>query len=103
MTKNYKLLYTPEAIEHIKHIAEWYNEQSNGLGTRFKNNLKTALTDILKKPLSHSCRYDDVRFAIPKKFPYAAHYTIDENNKTIIIHAIFAFKEDPDKWGKEIQ
>ncbi len=93
MIKKYKLLYTPEAIEHIRHIAAWYNEQSKGLGSRFKNNLKTALTNIKKEPFSHSCRYDDVRFAIPQKFPYAAHYTIDDNSKTIIIHAILLLKK----------
>jgi len=98
MSKIYQLLFTPEAIGHIKHISEWYNNQKKGLGARFKSNLKNVLADVKKNPFYHSFRYDDVRFAIPDKFPYAAHYTIKEN--IIIVHAVFAFKENPDKWGK---
>ena len=41
--KNFKLSFTPAATAHIIQIAAWYNEQSKGLGTRFKNNLKNEV------------------------------------------------------------
>lgn len=98
--KKYKLVFMPAATEHIRDIATWYNEQKKGLGKRFKDHLKTVLAEVKKNPFTRSFRYDDVRFAVVRKFPYAAHYTIDEATGTIIIHAVFAFKEDPDKWIK---
>lgn len=92
----YKIAFTQGAAHHIAHIAAWYNQQSPGLGKRFLDNLKKELAAIKKNPYNRSLRYDDVRFAVVKKFPYAAHYTIEENS--IIIHAVFGFKEDPAKW-----
>ena len=98
--RNFKLSFTPAATAHIIQITAWYNEQSKGLGTRFKNNLKNELAEIKKKPFTRSFRYDTVRFAVVKKFPYAAHYTVDDDNGVIVIHAVFGFKEDPEKWRK---
>ncbi|MEQ1675817.1 MAG: hypothetical protein ABL876_03880 [Chitinophagaceae bacterium] len=98
--KNFKLSFTPAATAHIIQIAAWYNEQNKGLGSRFKSNLKTELAEIKKNPFTRSFRYDSVRFAVVKKFPYAAHYTVDEANNFIVIHAVFGFKEDPEKWRK---
>lgn len=92
--------FTPAATAHIIQIAVWYNEQSKGLGTRFKTNMKNELAEIKKNPYTRSFRYDTVRFAVVKKFPYAAHYTVDEDNNAIVIHAVFGFKEDPEKWKK---
>ncbi|MBX3256103.1 MAG: hypothetical protein KF862_18345 [Chitinophagaceae bacterium] len=95
----YKVAYTRAAIEHIKNIADWYNRQQKGLGTRFKTALKAEIKIIQKGPFSRSFRYDGVRFAVVKKFPYAAHYTVTEEKKQIIIHAVFAFSENPKKWN----
>ena len=100
--RSYKLSFTPAATGHVKEISLWYNKQLKGLGKRFKDNLKTELAEIKKNPFSRSYRYDEVRYAVVKKFPYAAHYTVDEETGIIIIHAVFGFKEDPDKWVKEI-
>lgn len=97
--KTYRLFKTTAAIEHIKDITTWYNKEKKGLGKRFKDNLKAELQQVKKNPFARATRYDDIRFAIPDKFPYAAHYTIEEN--TIIIHAVFAFKQDPEEnWIK---
>jgi plasmid stabilization system protein ParE len=100
--RSYKLSFTPAATDHVKDIALWYNKQLKGLGKRFKDNLKTELTQIKKNPFSRSFRYDEVRYAVVKKFPYAAHYTVDDETSIITIHAVFGFKEDPDKWVEEI-
>lgn len=99
--KKYALLFTPEAIEEIRHIAEWYNEQQKGLGKRFKTQLKKELDKLKQNPFSRSVRYDDVRFAVTEVFPYAAHYIIDEAAHTIIIQAVLAFPQDPESnWKK---
>lgn len=100
--RSFKLSFTPAAISHVKEISRWYNKQLKGLGKRFKDNLKSELAEVKKNPFSRSFRYDEIRYAVVKKFPYAAHYTIDEDTSIIIIHAVFGFKEDPDKWVKEI-
>ena len=80
----------------IRKITLWYNADSKGLGERFKKELKIELQKTKLNPTFASFRYDEIRYAIPLKFPYAAHYSIQEN--VVIIHAVFAFKENPEKW-----
>ncbi len=59
-----------------------------------------SLTEVGKNPLARVIRYDGIRFAVPKKFPYAAHYIVDEAAKIVIIQAVFGFAENPEKWVK---
>jgi hypothetical protein len=71
----YKVRYAPEALEEIKAVKA--------------------------RPLSRSFRYDDVRFAVVDRFPYAAHYTVDQTAKVIKIQAILAFaQDDKTNWEK---
>lgn len=90
----FKLAFSPESLSEIERIVSFYNDASIGLGERFKKNLLTELTSIKRNPFTRSYRYDDVRFAVVKKFPYAAHYTIDEKNKIIKIQGVFGFSQD---------
>ena len=58
---------------------------------------KTCLLNLLlfkQNPFTRSFRYDNVRFAVVKKFPYAAHYTIDEENHIIKIQGVLGFSQD---------
>ncbi|MEO5650854.1 MAG: type II toxin-antitoxin system RelE/ParE family toxin [Ginsengibacter sp.] len=92
----FKVAYSPESLLEIKRIVEWYNDISNGLGDRFKKNILAEIAAIKRNPFTRSFRYDEVRFAVIKKFPYAAHYTIDEANNLIKIQAVLGFAQDSD-------
>lgn len=83
-------------MDHIRRIAHWYNSKNKRLGNRFTKELKAALAEVKKQPTFPSFRYDEVRYAIPRNFPYAAHYTIE--GSTIVVHAVFGFSENPEKW-----
>jgi hypothetical protein len=81
----FKLVFSPESLKEIERIIIFYNDASTGLGTRFKKTLLVEFAAIKQNPFTRSFRYDNVRFAVVKKFPYAAHYTIDEENLIIKI------------------
>lgn len=98
----YNISYTPESIQQIRHIIYWYESINKELGKRFKTNLKIAIDNLHKNPFTASFRYDEVRYAVVNKFPYAAHYTVNTNNQ-IIIHAVFAFQENPEKWLRDLE
>ena len=91
---SYKLFYSNEALQEIRLIVQWYNEISPGLGDRFKKNLLAEIAKIKKAPQTRSFRYNEVRLAVVRLFPYAAHYTIDENNLLIKIQAVLGFSQD---------
>lgn len=88
--------YAPEALQEIQHAVDYYNKLSSGLGGSFKQNLLVAIKAAKLNPTYNSFRYDDVRFAVVKKFPYAAHYTIDHDNNIVKIQAVLAFSRNPD-------
>jgi plasmid stabilization system protein ParE len=88
--------FAPEALEEIQHAFGYYNTISPKLGNRFKRNLLLEIKSLKHHPTYNSFRYDEVRFAVVKKFPYAAHYTIDHLNKIVKIKAVLSFSQDPD-------
>lgn len=88
--------YAPEALQEIQHAVDYYNRVSDGLGRSFKQNLLNTIKATKKNPTYNSFRYDDVRFAVVKKFPYAVHYTIDQKNHILKIQALLAFSQNPD-------
>jgi hypothetical protein len=97
----YKVVYAPEALNEIKEVVDYYNSKSKGLGTRFKANLLAEIKAVKARPLSRSFRYEEVRFAVVEKFPYSAHYTVDQTAKVIKIQAILAFaQDDKTNWEK---
>lgn len=96
MPSKYTIRFAPESLDEIKQVVDYYNHLSYGLGNRFKQNFVVAVKKLKTNPAHSSIRYDEVRFAVIKKFPYAAHYTIDEENKIVKIQALLAFKRNPD-------
>jgi len=84
--------YAPEALEEIQNNVSYYNHLLPGLGNRFKQNLLAAITLLKTNLIYNSFRYDKVRFTVVKKFPVAAHYTVDDN--IIKIQAVLAFKQN---------
>jgi len=99
MILKFNIAYTPESLQEIIHIVEWYNNASKGLGSRFRKNLLAEIAAIKQNPLTRSFRYDNVRFAVVNKFPYAAHYTVDEQTGLIIIQAVLGFSQnDKENW-----
>ena len=87
---------TPKSPDEIKQAVYYYNELSYGLGKRFKENFIDAVKKLKTNPAYASIRYDAVRFAVIKKFPYSVYYTIDEKKKIVKIQAVLAFKQNPD-------
>lgn len=61
----YKLKIDEEALQDIQKVTDWYNEQLQGLGTRFQKQVKTQI-NALKKML----------FCIPNVMQMYAVYSL---------------------------
>lgn len=94
----YKSIILPLAKEDIKDAAHWYNKQKLGLGKKFTTHVRKKVRFISENPEHIAIRYNTTRTALVDTFPYMIHFSIDEENKTVIISAIFATKDDPKKW-----
>ncbi len=87
----------PEAKFDIQEGIDWYNEKEAGLGRSFHSAVKAHLKKLTADP-DFQVRYDDTRCLLLKKFPYMIHFTIEEKNMRVIIHAVFNTARDPKIW-----
>lgn len=94
----YKTLILFLAKEDIREAAKWYNKQQNGLGKRFTTEVRNKVDYIRQNPKMSGIRYMNVRTVVLNHFPFMIHYTIDENDKAIIIAAILHTSRDPRIW-----
>ena len=88
------------AKEDIREAANWYEERQTGLGKRFTGQVREKVSFIKKTPKACSIRYNNVRTTVLNAFPFMIHYTIDENNKIVIISAVLHTSRTPEIWEK---
>ena len=95
--KRYKLLFFPKALSDLEEARSWYNLhlQQKGLGKRLITDVKSVISSIKQNPYFASVKFENLRTAACKTFPYAIHYEIDEVNNIISIVSIFHFSRRP--------
>lgn len=97
MTK-YTLEILPLAEEELAHAANWYEEQRQGLGSRFVLAVEAKFEAIRRTPMLFSVVHKNVRRARIKGFPYGIFFEFDDSR--IIIAAIYHARRDPIKMLK---
>ncbi len=91
-----KIFFIDEASDEFRDAVEYYNEQRQGLGFEFANEVKATLSRIGIYPVTWPELESGIRKCIIKRFPYALIYTIEDD--LIIILAIMHMKRKPDYW-----
>lgn len=96
-----KVIFINKASEELHDVVRYYNNERQGLGFEFANEVKATLSRICFYPETWLEIDPGIRKCIVKRFPYALLY-IYENSQIIII-AIMHMKRKPDYWKKRIQ
>ena len=94
MRKKYELIFKPEAELEINESFNYYEDQLEGLGERFLNELDKVINSILKTPNGFQKFYNYRQIPLDI-FPFVLIYEID--NKSLIIYAVFKTPQDPKK------
>lgn len=90
---------TPKALEDLQQAIDYYNEQLQGMGIRFEDNVNDTFGKIQKMPEAASFAYDTVRYKIVEDFPFIITY--EELETSIAILRIFNTHQDDDKMLKK--
>ncbi len=93
----YEVVIDPRAVQDIQDAIDYYDEQQDGLGRKFENQLNKHVLTLEENPF-FNIRYDVVYCLPLKKFPYMVHFTLDEKNKRVTVRAVFHTSIDPEKW-----
>jgi len=87
----------PEAYEDIQEGFDWYNEQQAGSGKKFHAAVNASFDKLQKNPF-YQIRYDNVRCLPLQKYPYMIHFTVNETNTLVLVHAVMKTFRDPKNW-----
>ena len=98
----YKIQIEPEVQLDIQDAAAWYNSQQKGLGRRFYSEVKKHFKHLTTNPF-FQIRYENVRCLPVKKFPYMIHFSVNETDKIIKVHAVTGTSRNPDIWENRIK
>lgn len=93
--KKFRFIYSPLALQDIEEAKDYYEKIQNGLGRKFVSRLQSTVLAIKRNPYFSSIRYDDIRCAQIKRFPYLIHYHINENEFIVIIVAVYSTHREP--------
>lgn len=99
MTK-FRIVIETRAFEDIQDAILYYNQQQPGLGKHFLNAVNNLFSILNEHPF-YQIRYDDVRCLPIKKFPYMAHFTVDEAQFIVKVYALVNTHRNPDKFWKK--
>ena len=93
-----KVVSTSPTQHDISQAVEWYISISKPLAKSFLTELRNCQTYIQKHPKKIEIKYQNVRVAYLKTFPYEIHFQLNENE--ILILPVYHTLENPNKWDK---
>lgn len=68
--RQYSWELTTSALNDIEEAVDFYNKHSFGLGNKFLIELDNTIKKIARNPFAFSIKYDEVRWAALKRFPF---------------------------------
>lgn len=91
----FKVVILKRANLEIEEAYLYYESIQDGLGLKFIYDYENHLDTLYKNPYFEK-RYDIIRMLPLKKFPYSIHFSVDEINKIVTVHAIILEYQNPD-------
>ncbi|MCA9422996.1 MAG: type II toxin-antitoxin system RelE/ParE family toxin [Nitrospira sp.] len=85
-----------EVEEDLADAAAWYEEQRQGLGHEFLDEILTMLWRIADTPLVYPSVHRNTRRAIIHRFPFGIYYRVEDT--TIVVVAVMHGSRDPRRW-----
>lgn len=94
------ILFLELAQQEFYDSQDYYEEQQENLGKKFKQEIYNTLKRIQKFPNLYVEIRKDIRKCVVNKFPFNLLYSIEENH--ILIIAIAHHHRKPDYWAERI-
>lgn len=91
-----RIIFSPIAVRELADAVNYLDQQFDGLGERFREEVKNSLALIDRYPQAWSTESADVRRFLLHRFPYKILYSIEADH--IYILAIAHQHREPDYW-----
>ena len=83
----YKLVVSEDAKNDIEDAMDYYEDQQKGLGKRYLLSVKAATKLIIQNPFGFAKIFMEIRRVNTKKFPYSLFYSVEEEQKEVVVFA----------------
>ena len=93
----FKVDILQRAQNEIEETYLYYESIQIGLGVKFVIEYENYLNILNTYPFFQN-RYDTIRILPLKKFSYSIHFTVDDDNKIVTIHAVTCDYQNPDDY-----
>lgn len=91
-----KVSIRQEAEIDIEETAIWYEEQRQGLGHEFLDEVLSLCQTISERPAMYPVVHRSTRRALIRRFPFGVYYRIEDEQ--IIVVAVMHGSRHPRKW-----
>ncbi|MFO0659158.1 MAG: type II toxin-antitoxin system RelE/ParE family toxin [Polyangiaceae bacterium] len=79
-----RLLVHPQAAVDIEDAIAWYEQQRDGLGAVFLDELNRSFDLIARLPEQYRCIERNTRRALLRRFPYSVYFTVTDSQEAIV-------------------
>ncbi|MBI5855534.1 MAG: type II toxin-antitoxin system RelE/ParE family toxin [Nitrospirae bacterium] len=86
----------PDSERDLADAAVWYEEQRQGLGHEFLDEVLTMLSSIAATPLMHPNVHRNTRRAVIHRVPFGVYFRVEE--ATIVVVAVMHGSRNPRRW-----
>jgi plasmid stabilization system protein ParE len=86
----------PEAEQDLADAAAWYEEQRQGLGHEFLDEVLTMLASIAETPLMYPNVHRNTRRAVIRRFPFGVYFRVE--SAAIVVVAVMHGSRNPRRW-----
>ena len=97
-----KTTFLLETEEEMNISAQYYNQQTSGLGFDFIEEINKSVQIIEKNPERFPFGYKNIRKYNSQRFPFSLLYVFEKDKDAIIIVAIAHQKRKPKYWKQRI-
>lgn len=91
----FKVEILKRANLEIEEAYLYYESIQNGLGIKFILEYENYLNTLYKIPFFEQ-KYNSIRVLPLKKFPYSIHFSVNETEKIVVIHAVTCDYQNPE-------
>ena len=86
----------PEAEQDLAEAAAWYEQQRQGLGHEFLDEVLMTLASVSATPLRYPTAHRSIRRALIRRFPFGVFFLVEDNS--IVVLAVMHGSRHPRRW-----
>jgi toxin ParE1/3/4 len=95
----YRLKFSGRAVREIGEAYEWYEAQSQGLGSEFEAAFELQMKRLEQVPLLYPEIMPGVRRTLLPRFPYGVFYVV--RNDLVHVLAVIHNVRNPKRWPRD--